>query len=516
MALVGVALDQGQEAHGRDGDAVAADLAAPGRAQDLGRADDVVVVLEGLALALEHDPGHGPLGRLAADGEDLLHHLPGLEVAGEAQAARLAEGAGQRAADLRGHAHAVARPLQGDAHRLEQGAVRGPGTGTSRTGPPGCGGGRPPRAGPGGSRARIARRAAALRPRTSARSSRSWWTTRERTRRATGSGSPGTEAARLSGVSLRRWRTESRVQRKAILALAAATPVPAGRPRRRRLMLTLALVLASSAAPSLPQERPPLEFAADVRMIRLDVSVVDRRGRPVAGLGVRDFEVTEDGRPVEIALFEAIHEGDDATPTEDGGLVVTPRPRAGQRILLLVDTASMTYGQFVRAREGAARFITDSSREGDWVRLMNLATGEAWDGAIPDERLALAQVARGLLPEASPWSGSPAHEGIVEVPDNVRSPETGAASDSLTSGRSLVHLRADGGAARDARVAARPARRGRGPQGARALVARLPAAPGPRPAPAEGGEPGPAGRHHGLLRGRDGARRPAARARRAA
>ena len=44
-------------------------------------------------------------------------------------------------------------------------------------------------------------------------------------------------------------------------------------------------------------------------MIRLDVSVVDGRGRPVSGLGALDFEVAEDGRPVDIALFEAVEEG---------------------------------------------------------------------------------------------------------------------------------------------------------------------------------------------------------------
>jgi VWFA-related protein len=68
---------------------------------------------------------------------------------------------------------------------------------------------------------------------------------------------------------------------------------------------------------------------------------------------------------------------------------------------------------------------------------MNLATGETWDGVIPDERRALAQVARGLLPRASPWSGSPANEGIVQVTDEVRGPQSGAASETLTSGRSL-------------------------------------------------------------------------------
>jgi VWFA-related protein len=217
-----------------------------------------------------------------------------------------------------------------------------------------------------------------------------------------------------------------------------------------------AVLFASSLAVTPAQERPPLEFRADVRMIRLDVSVVDAKGRPIPGLGAADFQVTEDGRPMEVTLFEAIEDGlpaelraraaSDAAGLEGGiavgqgadpGVVVVPRPRAAQRILLLVDTANMTFGQLTRARDGAARFIAESAQHGDWVRLMNLATGEAWDGSIPDERLALARIARGLLPMASPWSGSPAPEGIVQVSDRGAISVSGQGFDSVTAGRSL-------------------------------------------------------------------------------
>ena len=92
-------------------------------AQDLGRPDHVVVVLEGLALALEHHAGHRPLGSLAADGQDLLHDLPGLEVALETQPAGLAELAAEGAARLRRDADAPSGPLQRDPHRLEDAAV---------------------------------------------------------------------------------------------------------------------------------------------------------------------------------------------------------------------------------------------------------------------------------------------------------------------------------------------------------------------------------------------------------
>jgi VWFA-related protein len=197
----------------------------------------------------------------------------------------------------------------------------------------------------------------------------------------------------------------------------------------------LGLALSAALAGVASQERPPLEFGIDVRMIRLDVSAVDGRGRPVAGLGAGDFEVFEDGRPVPIALFEAVHEdGSAAVPTEGGGLVVTPPgPGARRRILLLVDTAGMSPAQLRRAREGVARFIAESAREGDWMRLVNLATGEAWDGEIPHERLALASAARRLLPTGSPWAGPEAPAGIVQVSEG----RAGRATESTTSGRFL-------------------------------------------------------------------------------
>ncbi len=196
----------------------------------------------------------------------------------------------------------------------------------------------------------------------------------------------------------------------------------------------LVLVLAASVASSF-QERPPLEFGADVRMIRLDVSVVDGKGLPITGLGARDFQIFENGKPVEVALFEAIQDGaaQGATPTDDGGLVVEPRPRVDRRILLLVDTASMSRGQLQRSREGASRFVREAARDGDWVRLVNLSTGEAWDGTLPHDRAALAAVARGLLPGGSPWAGPKLTDAITQTSEG----RAGRATEAATSGQFL-------------------------------------------------------------------------------
>ena len=41
----------------------------------------------------------------------------------------------------------------------------------------------------------------------------------------------------------------------------------------------------------------------DVNVVNLTVRVTDKEGRPVKGLGRGDFEILEDGKPVEIANF---------------------------------------------------------------------------------------------------------------------------------------------------------------------------------------------------------------------
>src|SRR5688572_20987034 len=109
-----------------------------------------------------------------------------------------------------------------------------------------------------------------------------------------------------------------------------------------------ALVAAVTGLSQAPERRPP-EFPADVRLIRLDVSVVDGRGRPAAGLSPSDFDVKEDGRPVAVTYFEAIRaeEVSAAAEIREPGSVTPP----ARRILLLVDTGRMSRGQLRRARK---------------------------------------------------------------------------------------------------------------------------------------------------------------------
>ena len=63
----------------------------------------------------------------------------------------------------------------------------------------------------------------------------------------------------------------------------------------------------------------------DVRVVNVDVWVTDRDGNPVTGLTADDFEVREDGRPVELSNFYEFTDGLDATVREQGAATFRDR-----------------------------------------------------------------------------------------------------------------------------------------------------------------------------------------------
>jgi hypothetical protein len=77
-------------------------------------------------------------------------------------------------------------------------------------------------------------------------------------------------------------------------------------------MKQLATLAAASTLclAALPSERqypqPPPRSRAGVEAVVLDVSVLDREGRPVRGLTRSDFTVLEDGHPQELMTVTAV------------------------------------------------------------------------------------------------------------------------------------------------------------------------------------------------------------------
>jgi VWFA-related protein len=89
----------------------------------------------------------------------------------------------------------------------------------------------------------------------------------------------------------------------------------------KKLRISLAVViLALAGAPVRAQLAvgQDLTERIEVNTVNVEVSVSDKNGRPVTGLQRRDFELREDGKPVQIANFDAVVHHAAAVPASPG------------------------------------------------------------------------------------------------------------------------------------------------------------------------------------------------------
>jgi VWFA-related protein len=159
----------------------------------------------------------------------------------------------------------------------------------------------------------------------------------------------------------------------------------------------LAALTAASAHVPLAAQAPPT-FRSDVELVRLDVTVVDRDGRPVAGLTAADFEVLEKGRPHEILSLEHVE-----VPATRGvqpsaaSEVSTPRPAEPAQsrcFVLFIDTQVDE-----PLRRDFQTFFERDLRDGDWVVVVAPAAGVFWTARTPWEHRQLpGLVGRILVP----------------------------------------------------------------------------------------------------------------------
>ena len=99
------------------------------------------------------------------------------------------------------------------------------------------------------------------------------------------------------------------------------------------LAILTAVVLTACPSVLCGQTAGPAPFGerVDVNIVNVEVWVTDKDGNPVHGLQRGDFEVREDGKPVEIANFEAVRRVAEPAPSAGPQSAPAPAPKPAEK-----------------------------------------------------------------------------------------------------------------------------------------------------------------------------------------
>jgi VWFA-related protein len=138
------------------------------------------------------------------------------------------------------------------------------------------------------------------------------------------------------------------------------------------VVLLIGIFLLMVAGP-LAQRRPPVS----PDLVELDVVVLDRQSQPVPGLARQDFQITDDGRPVEIKTFAAV--------TSAG----SSRSDDGRSVALLMDDIGIPITG-THPMRSIAQMMLSPALVGDDVSVVRLSNRA--DEAFGDQATAFARI----------------------------------------------------------------------------------------------------------------------------
>jgi VWFA-related protein len=175
-----------------------------------------------------------------------------------------------------------------------------------------------------------------------------------------------------------------------------------------RLAILPLLVLAPPAPiqPPTPVQAPTTvaggsTFPSAVELVRVDLVVTDKAGRPVSGLTKGDFVLSEGGVPQPITTFESVSVADapeEEAPAEApfASTNVGPEPRRARTFVVLFDDIHLTPTQAHNAKGAVAEFLRKGTGAGDRVTLIASGGGAWWNARMPEGREQLMGILKRL------------------------------------------------------------------------------------------------------------------------
>ena len=150
----------------------------------------------------------------------------------------------------------------------------------------------------------------------------------------------------------------------------------------RRSSLVVGISLLAVTAGGQPEPGSIFVDRVDVNVINVEVFVTDKDGRRVTSLGPDDFEILEDGRPVEISNFYAVARDDQIADdlARDREMLRSQSPRRSRRreipedqqlnLLVYVDHFNLHQSSQRRVLDDLEGFLEDRATQGDNVMLV--------------------------------------------------------------------------------------------------------------------------------------------------
>jgi VWFA-related protein len=166
----------------------------------------------------------------------------------------------------------------------------------------------------------------------------------------------------------------------------------------------------------------PIRASSDV--VRIDVDVTDKSGKPIKGLTAAHFTITDDGKPQKISSFsysdiEKIETAGEVDakpvvvpvdpPLASAGTAesVTAQTRDRRMMVLFFDLTSMQADDIQRARNAAAKFIKKQMTPADLVAIVTFSVRVSVLVNFTNDRAALEKGISRLVPGALSSLGDP-------------------------------------------------------------------------------------------------------------
>lgn len=181
------------------------------------------------------------------------------------------------------------------------------------------------------------------------------------------------------------------------------------------LLLVIGLISSQQLLGQVKTQKPRQEQSDDVirvktELVQTDVTVVDKRGRFVGGLGADDFELRVDSKPQSLSFFEEVATGSadeekQLTAARKGDkLPATPDATtdSGRVVFFYVDDVHLTSEGLTRARSVITHFIENKMTPKDRVAVVSTSGQIGFLQQLTDNKAVLREAISRLNSKYNP------------------------------------------------------------------------------------------------------------------